>query len=133
MLLQTFGLAFVASTRSTSFAVQAYRGLPPRIDFIAVRNSKKFEARVQFESKCADKHDESMRVLRDWNRIEEYEAHLDWWIRAKQDSSNVHMYEDGLTVLEGLVGLFGSLLLRHYCFAIGDPLAAPLAARRCGT
>ena len=96
------GLAFVASTRSTSFAVQAYRGLPPRMDFIAVRNTNKFKARVEFEAQCADKHDASMQELRGWTRSTEYDAHVEWWLRAKEDLTNTKMFESGFMSSTGL-------------------------------
>ncbi len=106
------GLAFVAITRTTSFGIQAFRSLPPRVDFIAVRNTAKFKNREAFEVKCADKHDASMLALRSWTRADEYNAHVAWWLNAKLDKNNKHMYEPGFVFEKGLTADENSTLRR---------------------
>ena len=43
-----------------------------------------------------------MLALRSWTRAAEYNAHVAWWLTAKLDKNNKHMYEPGFVLEEGL-------------------------------
>ena len=62
--------------------------------------------------KCADKHDDLMQVLRSWTRADEYNAHVAWWLNAKLDKNNKHMYEPGFVFEKGLTADENSTLRR---------------------
>ena len=54
------GLAFVAWTRVTTWAKMAFRSLPRFGDFLAMRQSKEFKQRAEFERWADKAHDEFM-------------------------------------------------------------------------
>ena len=43
-----------------------------------------------------------MQELRGWTRSTEYDAHVEWWLRAKEDLTNTKMFESGFMSSTGL-------------------------------
>ena len=72
----TPGLAFVGWTRVTKWARMAFVALPPLGDFYAVRLTKGFQQREQFEACADDAHDLFMES-RGVSKHDEIAAHVD--------------------------------------------------------
>ena len=58
--IATPGIAFVAWTRAVTWSRVAFRSLPPREQFMAIRNRPEFKRRQEFEEWADGKHDELM-------------------------------------------------------------------------
>ena len=73
------GLPFVAWTRSESFAMTAFKHLPPWNDFAAGRNSDMLRMRLQFAERLQSMH---QRTVAKYNAMKtpelEAEAHATW-------------------------------------------------------
>ena len=57
------GLAFVAWSRATDWSRMAFRSLPPLGNFLAVRQSRDFKRREQFEQEMDSLHEQHMTSL----------------------------------------------------------------------
>jgi len=78
------GLAFVAWTRTTAWEKMAFVALPPIEDFLAVRFSKEFRARVSFEVWADQSHDALLlsRGINEDEHIQEHQRHLQVFVRG---------------------------------------------------
>ena len=85
------GLPFVAFTRSESFAMTAFKNLPPWDDFLKGKNSDMLRMRQRFTEMLDRKHTETMRkysefqsATQDSLKIEEDEAYEKWKGRREE-------------------------------------------------
>jgi hypothetical protein len=79
------GLAFVAWTRATTWKKVAFQSLPPLEEFVAVRLSREFQLRADFETKADDLHDaflESRGITHD-RQLEAHLEHLEQHMQTK--------------------------------------------------
>ena len=73
------GLPFVAWTRSESFAMTAFKNLPPWGDFVAGRNSDMLRMRLQFTERLQQMHERTLAKYSTMQSPElEAEAHAAW-------------------------------------------------------
>ena len=72
------GLAFVAWTRTTAWKRMAFAALPPIEDFLAVRFSREFRAREDFEVWGDQLHDALLaaRGIDEGEHIQKHQHHL---------------------------------------------------------
>ena len=87
----SIGLAFVAWTRATTFKKVAFQSIPPLEDFVAVRLSREFQLREEFETKADDFHDaflKSRGIAQD-KHLAAHLEHLEQHMQTKfQKSAN---------------------------------------------
>ena len=86
------GLPFVGWTRATSWSKVAFHGLPPLEEFLAVRNTKTFKVRGDFERTADVLHDAFVQELghNEQQQVSDHKKHLD----------NVLMEEHGRNATE---------------------------------
>ena len=73
------GLPFVAYTRSESFALTAFKNLPPWLDFVKGRDSDMLRMRLAFTEKLEVMHTETMSRFSDMKtQTQEKEAYDSW-------------------------------------------------------
>ena len=77
------GLPFTAFTRSESFAMTAFKMLPPWSDFVKGRNSDLLRMRRAYEARLQKMHDRTMKKHTDMKSAEEEAAAHDAWTDAQ--------------------------------------------------
>ena len=83
------GLPFVAWTRSESFAMTAFKNLPPWSDFVRGRDSDMLRMRNAYIEKLWECHRETLRRHSDMATSAAEEAAHDEWVRAKAADTSV--------------------------------------------
>ena len=73
------GLPFVAWTRSESFAMTAFKNLPPWDDFVKGRTSTMLSERQQFIKGLQEMHDKTMRCFTNMSNPAEQRNAMDVW------------------------------------------------------
>ena len=80
------GLPFVAFTRSESFAMTAFKNLPPWDDFLKGQDSDMLRMRKRFTEMLVRKHTETMRKYSQFKTLEdENEAYEQWKERREKN------------------------------------------------
>ena len=82
------GLPFVAWTRSESFAMTAFKNLPPWNDFVTGQESDMLRMRNNYIDKLWDCHQQTLRHHTDMTTNEAEEAAHREWVRAQAADTN---------------------------------------------
>ena len=78
------GLPFVAFTRSTSFAMTAFKNLPPFGEFQKGRRSDLLRMRYAYEDKLRGKHAETMAKYSDMDNREAEDQAYELWLETQR-------------------------------------------------
>ena len=87
------GLPFVAWTRSESFAMTAFKNLPPWNDFVRGRDSDMLRMRNAYIEKLWEYHQETLRQHSDMDTPAAEDAAHDEWSRARAEDTGVMQRE----------------------------------------
>ena len=87
------GLPFVAWTRSESFAMTAFKNLPPWNDFVRGRDSDMLRMRNAYIKKLWEYHQETLRQHSDMDTPAAEDAAHDEWSRARAADTGVMQKE----------------------------------------
>jgi len=82
------GLPFVAFTRSESFAMTAFKNIPPWQDFVKVRDSDMLRMRLAFTARLVEKHAATLQEHSSMKSSADEQEALQQW-RHAQDSGRV--------------------------------------------
>ena len=77
------GLPFVAWTRSESFAMTAFKNLPPWGDFVKGRDSDMLRMRMQFTEYLEGLHERTLAKHSPMKTVEEEDAAYELWVEAQ--------------------------------------------------
>ena len=85
------GLPFVALTRSESFAMTAFKNIPPLDDFLKGLQSGMLKSRKQFDARLEDMHRATLKAHSHMQTAaDEKRAHDDWKPRTRSNAQCVH-------------------------------------------
>ena len=81
------GLPFVALTRSESFAMTAFKNIPPLDDFLKALSSPMLKSRKKFDKRLEDMHRATLKEHSCMKTAEdEQQAHDDWTLQQIQET-----------------------------------------------
>ncbi len=87
------GLPFVAFTRSESFAMTAFKNIPPWQDFVKGRDSDMLRMRLAFTDKLEKMHVQTLARHSDMKTTEQEQRAHERWLAAQSTSAKRHKKE----------------------------------------